>query len=151
MSKKIPPDAFSYYYSLGPTRSFAAVGTELGVSKQAIAKVAKTERWQERTEEIDRAAQEKVDRRLAESVEEMGERHLRMLRVVQGKALETLKAMPLSTAMEAVRALDLTIRQERLIRGEPTDREELGIAEVVRRESQRWLVNTEESDAQAGD
>ena len=151
MNGKIPADAFGFYYALGPERSYGAVADEYGVSKQAVGKVATKEGWRERVESIDREARQKVDQQIAETVEEMGSRHLRMLRVIQGKALETLKAAPLATAMEAVRAMDMTIRQERLIRGEPTDREELGIAEVVRRETSRWLRDDDSVEDSIGE
>ncbi len=52
----------------------------------------------------------------------MNERHLKTLRLIQRKALEALASMPLGTAMEAVRALDISIAKERLVRGEPSDR-----------------------------
>jgi len=151
MSGRIPEDGFAFYYSLGAERSLRAVAEEYGVSKQAVAKVAKRENWQERVRAIDAEAKEKVDRQLAETVEEMNLKHLKFLKVVQAKALEALKAMPLSSAMEGIRGLEMAIRQERLIRGEPTDRDELSIAEVVERESRRWLKEMEESGEGARD
>ncbi len=39
-----------------------------------------------------------------------------------------------------MRALDLAIRQERLIRGEPSDRTAISVEDVVRREYERWMV-----------
>ena len=151
MSGRIPEDGFAFYYSLGPERSLRAVAEEYGVSKQAVAKVAKRENWQERVRAIDAEAKEKVDRQLAETVEEMNLKHLKFLKVVQAKALEALKAMPLSSAMEGIRGLEMAIRQERLIRGEPTDRDELSIAEVVERESRRWLREMEDGSEGARD
>jgi len=50
-----------------------------------------------------------------------------------------LKSMPLSAAMDAVKALDLAIKQERLVRGEPTDRT-ASVEEVIKREYDRWLT-----------
>ena len=40
MNRKIPPDAFAYYFSLGPNRSYLAVAKHFGVSKQAVTKLA---------------------------------------------------------------------------------------------------------------
>lgn len=140
MTKRIPSDVFAFYYSLGAERSYQRVADEYGVTKQAVAKVAAREKWAERVERIDGDAQEKVDRQLAETVEEMQVRHLKMVKVVQGKALEVLKTTSLSTAMEAVRALEMTIKQERLIRGEPTDRSAVSVEETIRREYDRWMV-----------
>ena len=42
--------------------------------------------------------------------------------------------------MEAVRALDVSIRQERLIRGEPSERTALQVEEVIKRQYERWMV-----------
>ncbi|MHC4946472.1 MAG: hypothetical protein ACYTG7_25965 [Planctomycetota bacterium] len=83
---------------------------------------------------------------MTETLEQMSERHIKVCKLIQGKALEALKSMPLSTAMEAVRALDLAIKQERLIRGEPTDRSAVNIEDVIRREYDRWLVGVDDDD-----
>ena len=140
MTRKIPPDAFSYYYGLGPERSYQAVADHFAASKQAVVKVAKRERWQARLLEIERKAQEGTDQRAVDSLEAMNERHLKTLQVIQRKALETLRTRPLSTAMEAVRALDMSIVKERLVRGEPSDRTAIAVEDVIRREYDRWLV-----------
>ncbi len=70
----------------------------------------------------------------------MNDRHLKSLRVIQHKSLEALKAMPLNTAMEGARCLDLAIKQERVIRGEPSDRSALTVEEKIRSEFENWLV-----------
>lgn len=140
MSRRIPEDAFALYYSLGLDRSYQSVAEEYGVSKQAVAKLAKKECWLDRVRAIDADAQQKVDQHIAETVEDMHTRHLKMLKIVQAKGLEALKTMPLSSAMEAVRALDMTIKQERLIRGEPTDRAAVSVEDVIRREYEQWMA-----------
>ena len=68
------------------------------------------------------------------------------MQVIQGKALQALRKLPLSSAMEAVRALDLSIRQERLIRGEPSDRTAVTVEDVVRREYERWMAPAGDED-----
>ena len=140
MARKLPTDTFSYYAGLSPERSYQAVADHYGVSKQAVTKLAVRESWQQRLEDIERKARENVDQRASESLEVMNERHLKTLQVIQRKALETLRTMPLATAMEAVRALDMSIVKERLVRGEPSDRTEIAVEEVIRREYDRWLV-----------
>ena len=148
MAAKIPPDAFEYYLGLGPGRSYEAVAEKYGVTKRAVTKLAAREKWQERILEIERKARRATEERAQESLEQMNERHLKSLRVIQGKALEALKAMPLNTAMEAVRALDLGIRQERVVRGEPSDRSAMTIEEKIRSEFENWLVPQPEDDAE---
>ena len=76
---------------------------------------------------------------MVETLEEMSSRHIKSLRIIQARALEALRHMPLESAMEAVRALDIGIRQERLIRGEPSERTAINVEEVVRREHTRWM------------
>jgi hypothetical protein len=46
--------------------------------------------------------------------------------------------------MESIRAAELAIKLERLIAGESSERTEISVAEVVQRETQRWLVAKEE-------
>jgi len=146
MNRKIPPEAFEFYCGLGAGRSYSAVAKEFDVSKRAITSCAKREGWATRLETVERKARERADERMVESIDEMGERHLRIVRVVQTRALEAIKDMPIATAMDAARALDMTIKQERLIRGEPTDRSTISLEEVVRKEHERWMANDEEGE-----
>ncbi len=153
MTRKIPPDAFSYYVGLGLDRSYQALADHYGVSKQAVVKAAKRERWQERLVEIERKAQEGADKRAVDSLELMNERHLKTLQAIQARALEALKTMPLASAMEGVRALDLSITKERLVRGEPSDRTAVSVEDAIRREYDHWMVPKDANgeDADAGD
>lgn len=139
MAKRIPPEAFEFYLGQGAARSYQGVAGAFGVSKQAVVKLAQRERWQERIAHAEREAKRKAVEKVAESLEDMNTRHLKTLRVIQAKALEALRLMPLSTAMEAVRALDLSIAKERLIRGEPSDRHAVSVEEVIKREYANWL------------
>ena len=96
--------------------------------------------------ELERQAREKTEEKYVESLEAMNERHLKTLRVIQGKALEALKRFSLSSAMEAVRALDLSIKQERVIKGEPSERTAVNIESVIRKEYERWMVLEKTND-----
>lgn len=146
MSGKIPPDALEYYLALGSDRSYQKVADHYGVSKRAVTKHAARDRWQDKLIEFERKAREGAEKRALESLEGMNLRHLKSLKIIQGKALEALRSMPLATAMEAVRALEMAIRQERLIRGEPSERTAVSVEEVIRREYERWMTPEEESD-----
>jgi hypothetical protein len=151
MIRKLPLDAFSYYASLAPEkRSYQAVADHFSVSKRTVGKRALKEKWQDRLKEIEREARARTDEKLIESVEVMNGRHMKMFKAIQGRALEALKNYPLTSAMDAVRALDLSVKGERLIRGEPTDRSALDVGEIVRRECEAWLVDDdEETDGEA--
>ena len=123
MSERIPSEeAFTFYVSRGDSRSYQTVAEEFGVSKRAITKLASRDNWRRRLAEIQRKVWQETDRKAAESVDAMNARHLKFMKAVQAKALEALKSMPIDTGMNAVRALDLAVRGERLIRGEPSDR-----------------------------
>ena len=147
MSGKIPPDALEYYLALGSDRSYQKVADHYRVSKRAVTKHAARDCWQDKLIEFERKAREGAEKRALESLEGMNLRHLKSLKIIQGKALEALRSMPLATAMEAVRALEMAIRQERLIRGEPSERTAVSVEEVIRREYERWMTPEEESDA----
>ncbi len=56
--------------------------------------------------------------------------------------------MPLESAMDAVRALVLSIKQESVLLGEPGDRTAVSVEETIRREYERWMVV---SDGEPGD
>lgn len=140
MNRKIPPDAFTFYASLGPKRSYQAVAEHFSVSKRAVTGVADREKWQERLVEIEKKARDKTDEKVVETLEEMNVRHLKVLRFIQGKAIEALKSMPLESAMDAVRAFGLTLDKERTIRGEPSDHSQVDIAQVTRDEMRRLLT-----------
>ena len=145
---RIPSDAFALYISLGPRRSYTAVAERYSVSKRSVTALAKREDWQMRVEEIDRKARESTDRRAVETIEEMNTRHLKSMKIVQGKALEALKARSIESAMDAVRALDLAVKQERVARGEPTERTAVSVEEAIKREYERWMGPPAEDDSE---
>ncbi len=143
MRRKIPSNAFEIYSSQGAGRSYRALAKRFGVSKQAITNMARQERWQERLAEIEERARCESGQKVVDALGEMNDRHLKVLRAVQVKALETLKEKPLRTGMDAVRALEMIIKHERLIHGEPSERTEMSVEDVTRREIQRWMVLVE--------
>ena len=150
MNRRLPPDAFAYYLGLGVGRSYQATANHFSASKQAVVNLANKEDWPRKLLEAERRVGEAAAKKAEESIEAMNERHLRSLRAIQSKALESLRSLALDTAMDAVRALDLAIRQERVIRGEPGDRSAVDIGQLVRDEHERWLT-TVGDDADGAD
>ncbi len=138
--RKIPQDAFTFYVSLGTSRSYQKVAEKYGVTKRAVVNLGAREKWQAQVAELERKARERANDKTSESMDAMNERHLKSARIVQGKALEALRGTPLETAMAAVKALDTGIRQERLIRGEPSDRTAVSVEETIRSEYERWMT-----------
>ncbi len=139
MAMKLPKDAFEFYVGLGADRSYQAIADHFGVTKRAVTNRARQEDWQKRVAEIEAKARQGAERRLVETLEQMNSRHIKSLRIIQARALEALRNMPLESAMEAVRALDIGIRQERLVRGEPSERTAINVEEIIRREHTRWM------------
>jgi hypothetical protein len=143
MNKKLPPEAYAFYISLGPAdRSYEAVATKFDVCERTVADAAKREGWQERIVDQERRARDRVDEKAVETLAQMSERHLKVLKFMQGKAIETMKERPLDSCMDAMKAFVLAIDKERLIRGEPTDRTE-NLLETYRHEFERWMTPVE--------
>lgn len=147
-TRRIPADAFAFYASLGPDRSYEAVATHFGVSKRGIAKLALREDWQGQIARAEREARERGHQKLVESLEEMNERHLKTLKAIQARALEALRNTAMVDPTKAALALVKALQMERVVRGEPADKAELSVIEMVRVESERLLTwkHVEEPD-----
>jgi hypothetical protein len=146
---KIPPSAFEFYISLGPERSYEQVATHFGASKRAVTKHAVKQHWAERLTEVERRAREESEKNAVAVLREMDERHLKIAKALQGKALEALRSMPLERGADVLRALDLGVKQERLIHGEPSERSAVSVEEATRREMERWLTIEREEEPDA--
>ena len=140
MGIKIPDSAFDFYVALDPTRRYEQVAAHFDASKRGIVKKAGAERWQERLAEIDRQVQDRNDNRLVNEIDDMRTRHLKTVRAMLGRAIKGLREFPITTGMDAIRAADMTIKLERLILGEASERTEVSVEETMKREMQRWLV-----------
>ena len=149
--KKIPPDAFNFYFSLGPSRSYQAVAEKYGVTKRAVTNLAKRQSWQQRLVEIEAKAREEADKKNAQTLKAIHERQLQSLRLVQRRAIERLRETPIETAVEAARVLTQSIKQENVILGEPGDRTAVSVEETIRREYERWMVIEEQGPTSDAD
>ncbi len=149
--KKIPPEAFDFYFSLGPSRSYQAVAEKYAVTKRAVTNLAKREGWQRRLAEIEAKAREEADKKKAQTLEAIHERQLQSLRLVQRRSIERLRETPIETAAEAARALTQSIKQENVILGEPGDRTALSIEDTIRREYERWMTVVEPEEEPPGE
>ncbi len=149
-TKRLPADAFETYLSLGVGRSYAAIATRFGVSKRTVVTRATAEGWQARVIDRERQARVQAEKKSVESLEEMNDRHLRIVRMVQAKAIEALRSMPLNNATAAAKALASAVDQERVIRGEPADRSVIDIATIIKKEYETLVLKPGESDAWEG-
>ncbi len=145
MARKIPPDAFDRYLALGPSRSYSALAKTIGVSKQAVVQRATREGWKQRAIDIEKKARDAADRRAIETLESMNARHLKIAQAMQSKALGALQSVVLNSGADAMRGLDMAVKLERLVRGEPSERTALAIEEVIKREYSRWMATTSDN------
>ncbi len=134
---KIPPEAFDYYVSLDRDRSYQAVAERFGVSKRAVTDCARREQWPTRLAKIEQEANQRMDRRLAETMEERRERHLTVIRAILSRSVAALQKHPLKSAMEAIRAAETAIKLERLVVGEASDRTQ--VEQIVKAEYEQWM------------
>jgi hypothetical protein len=129
---------------LGPGRSYRAVADHFGVTKRAITKRASKENWAERLDEVEGESRERLAKKAAETLDAMNERHLKVARYVQGRAIDALRSMQLNTPADVMRALEIGVKQERLVRGEPSDKD--SIEAITRRELEDLLNFTDDDD-----
>ena len=113
---KLPSNSFDYYIQLGVGRSYEAVARNYNCSKKAVTKKAIKEDWQRRLQRIEAKARQDSDQKAVETLDQMGDRHQKMLKLVQAKSIEALRNHPLKSAEAACRLLSLAIQGERAIR-----------------------------------
>ena len=145
--KKIPTDAFDFYFSLGPSRSYQSVADRYHVSKRAVTSLAKREDWQRRLLEIEAKARQSSDKEKERVLEAAYERHMKALRLVFGKGIEALNRMVIDSPADAMRAIRMAIQEERVALGEPTERTAVSIEDTIRGEYERWMVVEEDGDS----
>ncbi len=149
--RTIPPEALTYYVGLGPGRSYQKVAEKYGVTKRAVVNVAKRDRWQQQVEELERTAHEDAREKMKSTLEATYEQHMRALRLVFAKGVEALKSMAINTPADAMKAIQLAIREQRVALGEPTDRTALSIEDTIRREYERWMTVAEPEEEAPGE
>lgn len=143
--KRIPNDAFDFYFGLGPGRSYEKVAERYGFTKRAIVKVAKRDRWQERLATVEAEATARADQKKVEAREAEKEQHLQALRLVLAKGVEGLMRLHLVEPTDTLRAIGLAVRELRVELGEPSERTAVSIEDTIRREYERWMVPVENS------
>jgi len=149
MRRKLPPDAYDFYVALGIGRSYQQVADHYGVSKGTVTALAKRDDWQGRLLKAEQEARSRADKKAVETLEQVNERHLKIARAVLGKGLEGLRSISLNDAKDVIRALELGIKQERLILGEPTDRT-ASVEELIRKETRDLLRVVDEDEPDGG-
>jgi hypothetical protein len=141
LKKKIPPDAFAFYLGLGPGRSYQSVADRYTVTKRAVAFRAEKEKWQDRIREEDQKLREKAEKQAAESNKTVRQGQLKVLRYIQGKAIEALKEMKIDSAVDAAKVYTMALDKERQLLGD-TDGESPSMVEQITRDEVRNLLTT---------
>jgi hypothetical protein len=159
MTHKIGEDAFSYWVWLGQDRTYAQVAERYKCTKRGVQKVADKERWVERLSEIEKDAQEALDKKLSDSLVEMREQQLKIIRVMLGCAVKALSTHPLDTGYQGAVVAEKAIKLQRLIVGETTENTAHTVEQITRQEMERLLIMPDEpgsvpdasADADEGD
>jgi hypothetical protein len=135
---RIPPSAYEAYLEQGAERSYQALADRYGVSKTAVAKKAKKERWQERIAEIERKARERAEEKAVDELEAVRQRQLKESRFLLARSLQVLKSQAPEKGIRAAAALNIAWKHELLLLGEPTERQ-ANVEELIKRETRDLL------------
>ncbi len=100
----------------------AQIAERLGITRPGtILDWRKAEGWEQEREIIAKATEEKVAAAISETISEMNARHLKEYQLLQTKGIAALRRLDPRTAAEAQSMIDVGVRGERLVRGEPTE------------------------------
>ncbi len=149
MTRKLDDDAaFNFYVELGPGRSHSQVATKFEVSRRAITKAAERNNWGARLDKIEADARAISDQRMAESMAQVRDRQLKLVRAIAGRGAQAIQKYELEDAVSGIKAIEIAIRLERAILGEDRDDGGVTIEQLTRREVETYL---EESDVSEDD
>jgi transposase-like protein len=141
-ARRVPQnDAFALYCGMGVVRSYSAIAKHYGVTSRGIMFLAKRYKWAERLREIEAIAEERLREQQVQAVIEARERHLKSLRVLQGKAIAGMRDQNARSLNEATRALETGIKLERLILGESTANTQVSVEERQQREVDQLVID----------
>ena len=149
--RKIPNDAFDFYFSLGPGRSYQAVADNYGVTKRAVTNLATKDGWQDQIADLERKAREKAKDQQVDALQVAHAQNLKALRMVLGKGRKSLNRMAIESPADAIRAIGLAVREIRVELGEPSDRTAISVEDTIRREYERWMVVEGDGADEEGD
>jgi len=146
VNAKVPEDAFERYVALGPGRSYELLADRLGVDKRTVSRAATREGWTARLSKIHEEARAATDRRLVSDLQAVRERQLKEARFLQAQALRAMKDATPKEAVKVAAALNIGWKHELLLLGDPTERSELSVEEVTKREIHSLLTSDDDLD-----
>lgn len=140
MTGKLPDDAFAFYVAMGPERSYRAVAEHYQTTKRTVTRAAMREDWSGRLASIEQKTRELTDSKLAGEMHEMQMRHRKLVLAIGARAAKAISEYPLTSGMEGMRAAEIAIKLERLLAGEPGERNQISIEQVTKRELERFVA-----------
>jgi len=135
-------DLFQYYCSLGDTRSYQRVADHYGVQKNTITRIAIDYEWLARLKMIEAEARREADKKITDMRAEAYERHLKLAKFVQGKAVQGLQSHTFDSARDASRALVDGVKLERTVLGESTENRTVSVQALTRREVETFVTGS---------
>lgn len=98
------------------------IAQRLGIKRpETIGEWRRNEGWDQERLYVQKITEERVTQAVAETITEMNTRHLKEYQLLQNKGVQGLKDLAPKTAGEAMALVDVGIKGERLVRGEPTE------------------------------
>ena len=107
------------YLQLGPERSYAKMIKQYKYNQASLYKWAKKHNWKDRVTAYDEYMNREIMARLQNGLAEMCERHVAEAQMLQGKAIDKLRALSPSelTPSDVAKFIDTAIKIERQGRG----------------------------------
>lgn len=111
---------------LAGDRTDAQIASELGINRvDTIGQWRRNEQWEREKQIVRDETDRRVQDAVAESIADMNSRHLKEYQLLQTKGIQALRRLDPQKAHEAQAMIDVGVRGERLVRGEPTAIHEL--------------------------
>ena len=127
-------ELFQAYVNMGDTRSYQRVADQYGVAKHTITRIAMEHDWLGRLKLIEDEARRAADKKLAEARAEAYERHIKLSKLIQSKALQGLQAHAFDSARDSAKAIVEGVKLERVAMGESTEQHTVSVQQITRRE-----------------
>jgi len=145
--------AFTIYRDLGYKRSLTKVAGKYSTKRKLQALInrwSSQHHWVQRVQAYDEHVDRLVLKDHEQEVKEMKERHITLSLALEVKAAEKLNALSGQdmTVQDAIKAISLGVKLERLTRGQPTEeiKSEV-VATIHRREVMPWELMPEAQEA----
>ena len=131
------------------------IAQQLSIQRpETIGEWRRSEGWDREKAVIQKATEERINQAIAETIAEMNSRHLKEYQLLQTKGVQALKRLDPNKASEAATMVDVGIKGERLVRGEPTEVREVRalmhanvqILELVVADVMKVLLDSEKID-----